>query len=214
MGFAPLHCPVAVPIVGKSGPMLSNGVAIRSFAAKEVTVAKLGRRERLEKRKRIEVMRQLAVVRKAAADDDRASRRLLPKREYNLLKSGRSNSVSMGLSRDNLLGHTHYAGAYVGRSPGAMPPVRKPMPERFLTNFMAPGHEANATSVRTDSIDMKERYIDAKGKIKSRWRIVSEQTGHSEVNEYTRASQRFLLDAEFHEKAAKRDPLGKYLFRE
>lgn len=107
-------------------------------------MAKLGRRERLEKRKRVEAMRQLAVVRKAAAEDDRALRRLLPKREYNLLKSGRSNAVSMGLSRDNLLGHTHYAGAYVGRSPGAMPPVRKPMPPRFAKKFMAAGHEGVA----------------------------------------------------------------------
>lgn len=136
-------------------------------------MAKLGRRERLEKRKRVEAMRQLAVVRKAAAENDKASKRLLPRREYNLLKSGRSNAVSMGLSRDNLLGHTHYAGAYVGRSPGAMPPVRKPMPERFAKNFMAPGHEKLATETVVSTAMVKTGYVHRKG-IKTSRKIYKE----------------------------------------
>lgn len=104
-------------------------------------MARLGRRERHEKRERFWAEKARVATVKETARADNQLKSLLPRREYNLLTSGRAKSELMGLSRSNLKGHCHTQNLYIGRSMGSGKKAFKAMPDRFLQGFMAPGHE-------------------------------------------------------------------------
>lgn len=108
-------------------------------------MSNLGRRERLAKRKVKEAERQLALARKDAIVKLSKGLLSLPKRERLMLLGVQHEGAA--LTASNLKGHTHYAGAYVGRSPGVgnkdklTKERRKHQGDRFLPAFMALGHE-------------------------------------------------------------------------
>lgn len=131
-------------------------------------MAKLGRRERLEKRTRLASEKQLQLVRKEQVRAESKFASSMPKREMALLSGTQAPRHS--LSSVNLKSMTHYAGAYVGRSPGTKPKERKPMPDRFKTAFMASGHEALITEVQVTLPMVKVGRARKTGKPK--WRIV------------------------------------------
>lgn len=113
-------------------------------------MSRLGKRERHEKRKRLEAERRLAIIRKGELQEVRRLERLLPRRELKLLSAAGHGELSV----NNLHGMTHYAGAYVGRSPGTGKQQRRAIPDRFKTDFMADGHEKLKTETLSSGPSM------------------------------------------------------------
>lgn len=155
-------------------------------------MARLGRRERHEKRARLEAERSITRLNIERAKTEEAKRISLPRRERNWL-SGAGHS---GLSKDNLLSLTHYAGAYVGRSPGTGKVQRPAIPSRFLPSFMASGHE-------------RLKIVESELPL-----IVQSQEVHSAAKVIEDTYVKAVFHEAVREHFAKRDPMNKHLFRE
>lgn len=109
-------------------------------------MARLGRRERHKKRQILETGKREAYARLAEVEREKGLKDLLPRRELAWLTSSRPNYLEVANGKStSVAGKLHTNRAYVGRSDGSGKPEKKPMPARFLTSFMAPGHEENAT---------------------------------------------------------------------
>lgn len=140
-------------------------------------MARLGRRERHEKRQRLETLERLQLIRKEEVAAEQKQNRSLPARELAWLKGQLrvGGSICFSLDPKNLKGKTHYAGAYVGRSPGSGPLENKPMPPRFAQGFMASGHEGNTiTDTADDRSFRKVGYVTVNGRKTKRviWREI------------------------------------------